>query len=245
MKLFFPKVGRCCHAIVSTYGGGIVRGDALHLDLQCGADTCLYLTSTGYMQVYKGCSSSTIRGVLKDNAVVVFHGRPVVPHAQSDFKQSAHWELQSSSTLFSVDWLLPGRTARGEDFAFEQFSSELKISVNGGQTFLDRFLVRPQAQSMDSQSAFGGYKALLTITLLGPRAEPVAEALAQHFHKPLGPRRAEYAPEVLVSFGPLPKGGHQLRAAAAERRLLEEVERKFFDVLQVAEVLDFDPLCHL
>ena len=245
MKLLHPRVDDWCHTIVATYGGGLVDGDAPGLELRCGQGCRLYLTSPSFTQVFQGQAQLLLEGRLEGDAVVLYHGLPVVPHAASGLSQRSRWRLDARSTLVTVDWLVSGRSARGENYLYNEVDLELRVEREGETLLLDRLRSRPNAEGTYLPSLFGGYEASLIVTLVGPAIGSVAEKLAELWNTQVGPLRAEAAPDRLVNLTPLPKGhGYQLRAVAKERRFLDEVERSVFALLQGEGVLAFDPLSH-
>lgn len=245
MKLLHPRVDDWCHTIVATYGGGLVDGDAPGLRLRCGEGCRLYLTSPSFTQVFQGQAQLRLEGRLEGDAVALFHGLPLVPHAASGLSQRSRWSLGPGSTLVVVDWLVSGRTARGESYLYSEVDLELRIERDGQTLLLDRLRSRPDVEGVFLPSLFGGYGASLIVTLVGPAIGSVASRLARRWNTEVGPRRAVEPPQRLVNLTPLPRGhGYQLRAVAVERRFLDEVERSLFDLLQDEGVLTFDPLSH-
>ncbi|MCA9795694.1 MAG: urease accessory protein UreD, partial [Candidatus Eremiobacteraeota bacterium] len=146
LKLFHPLVGRWCHTIVTSYGGGLVDGDRPWLSVVCGPDTRLYLTSPGFTHVFKGTAEQHLQADLRGDAVLVCHNPPLVPHADSKLRQRSHFRLEAESSLVVIDWLLPGRTARGEHFDYEELELELRIECDRQLLLLDRISSRPGQQ---------------------------------------------------------------------------------------------------
>lgn len=236
LKLFHPRVDDWCHTIAATYGGGLVSGDRPCLGLRCGPDTRLYLTSPGFTQVYKGEAKLLLDADLEPGSLAVYHGLPLVPHEDSRVSQRSTWRLASGASLVAIDWLLPGRVARGERFRYQEVETELRLERDGRLILLDRLRSEP------ARHPFGPYEVLLSVTLVGPALEPVREQLEARWNKTLGPSRATTPPERLINLAPLPAEGHQLRAMARERLHLEEVERSVFEALSECGLLTFDPL---
>lgn len=241
LKLFCPRVEDWCHTVISSYGGGMVDGDDLQLRLSVGEGCKLYLTSSGFTQVYKGRSSFEVTAEVGAGAVVVHHGLPLVPHAESSFAQQTRWILAPEAALVSVDWLLPGRVESGERFQFEELLTTLRITRGEKLVLNDAFRAVPGEQTPLANSLFGRYEALLTVNFMGALVEPVARALALFWNSDIGPVRSAQAPDRIVNVSPLPRGGYQLRAAALCRRDLLEVERSLFGEMQALGLLDFDP----
>ena len=54
LKILNPRLDApYCTAILSSYGGGLVAGDQVHLQICCGAGATLFLGTQAFTKVYK------------------------------------------------------------------------------------------------------------------------------------------------------------------------------------------------
>ncbi|MDQ3001121.1 MAG: urease accessory protein UreD [Fibrobacterota bacterium] len=174
----------CCQVYISNYGGGLVDGDSVRMKVDCLPGSRLYLGTQSSTKVYKGqgkggCSQETI-GTLHANAMVVVGPDPVVPFADSRYRQAQSWEVHPEADLVLFDWLQPGRAARGEVFAYEIVRSEIRVTRPGGAPLIsERFATEPGSQDPFRCGHFGDFQSFLSVYLVGPRALRLAESLEE------------------------------------------------------------------
>jgi urease accessory protein len=184
LKIINPTApgGRACHAVLASYGGGLVAGDSIRLRVHCAADSRLLLTTQANTRIFKSIdgrrAEQLIEGHVADNALAVVLPDPLVPQAHSRYHQAQHWHLAASATLLLADWWHAGRTDLGEKFAFTTFATELRVSVAGRLALLDRFALRPEQHLATSQATFGPYHTALSLYLVGPPAGARFQQLA-------------------------------------------------------------------
>jgi urease accessory protein len=174
LKIINPAApaGPACHAVLASYGGGLLAGDSLRLRVHCEAGSRLLLSTQANTRIFKSIdgrqAEQLTEGHLAENALAVVLPDPLVPQADSRYHQAQHWHLASTATLLLADWYHAGRTDLGEKFAFTAFNTELRVSVAGRLTLLDRFALRPDEHLATSQATFGPYHSALSFYLVGP-----------------------------------------------------------------------------
>lgn len=247
-----PQEG-CCQIFVSNYGGGLVDGDSIKMNVECLAGSRLYLGTQSSTKVYKGngkggCVQETI-GTIHANAMAVVCPDPVVPFAGSAFRQIQSWEVHPDSDLILFDWLQPGRSARGEVFAYDRLRSEIRITRPGGLPVLtERFDMEPGVQDPYRCGHFGAFRSLLCVYLIGPRALELGEALEPGL---LGLNRSgqdlrtadagSTDTSIWVGAGKREGVGYMIRALGGERRDLQPLHEMIFAALSDAAWLGFNP----
>jgi len=189
LKIINPAApaGSACHAVLASYGGGLVAGDSIRLRVRCEAGSHLLLSTQANTRIFKSIdgrqAEQLTEGHVAENALAVVLPDPLVPQADSRYHQTQHWHLADSATLLLADWWHAGRTDLGEKFAFTNFATELRVSVAGRLTLLDRFALRPGEHLATSQAVFGPYHTALSLYLIGPPGgvhfQRIAEALRQ------------------------------------------------------------------
>jgi urease accessory protein len=189
LKIINPAApaGPACHAVLASYGGGLVAGDSIRLRVHCEAESRLLLSTQANTRIFKSIdgrrAEQLTEGHVAENALAVVLPDPLVPQTASRYHQAQHWHLAESATLLLADWWHAGRTDLGEKFAFTTFATELRVSVAGRLTLLDRFALRPEEHLATSQATFGPYHTSLSLYLIGPPTgtcfQQVAAALRQ------------------------------------------------------------------
>ncbi|KXS16963.1 hypothetical protein M427DRAFT_54996 [Gonapodya prolifera JEL478] len=123
---------------VLTYGGGVVSGDAVSLDVEVGDGTGLVLLSQGSTKIFKRRRDTTdnlsevawwtIDCKVNPGGVLVVGMDPVAPFAGSLFRQHLKITLANhTSGVVAIDWVTSGRGTRGERWAFNGYESKVEL----------------------------------------------------------------------------------------------------------------------
>jgi urease accessory protein len=253
LKIINPAApaGPACHAVLASYGGGLVAGDSIRLRVRCEPESRLLLSTQANTRIFKSLdgqqAAQITEGHVAENALVVVLPDPLVPQADSRYRQAQHWHLADSATLLLADWWHAGRTDLGEQFAFTTFATELRVSVSGRLVLLDRFALRPAEHLATSQATFGPYHTALSLYLVGPpdgaRFQQIAAALHQlppagqtDLHASLAGR------PYVVAVTQARENVLLVRALGMSRLDLEPVYRAMSAALAGEELLGFDAL---
>ena len=240
-----------CHAVLASYGGGLVAGDSIRLRVRCEADTRFLLTTQANTRIFKSIDGSLTEqlteGYLADNALAVVLPDPLVPQAASRYHQSQHWHLAPGATLLLADWWHAGRTDADEKFAFTTFSTELRVSVAGRLALLDRFALRPEVHLATSQATFGPYHSALSLYLVGPPGGAQFQRLAAALRQLPPPGQTELHASLagrpyLVAITQARANVLLVRALGMSRLALEPVYQAVSAALEGEELLGFSPL---
>lgn len=171
------RIGRCltlgdaAYVIIVCSGPGVFPGDALRQVVHVGAGARVVLASQAALQVHPGTSAALSalsasspgpaiveqRYTLEENAELHGHWDPVIPFAGARLAQHIELSMPQSARLLWTDGLMAGRVARGEAWAFDAISHELRLAVDGRLRYLERYDIAP------CDCAQGG-----------PRDEPIA-----------------------------------------------------------------------
>lgn len=252
LKIINPKAaGPACHAVLASYGGGLLAGDCLRLRVRCEAGSRLLLTTQANTRIYKSVdgrrAEQLTEGHLADDTLAVVLPDPLVPQAASRYHQAQHWHLHPGATLLLADWYHAGRTDLGEQFAFTDFQTELRVSVAGRLALLDRFALRPAEHLATSPATFGPYQSALALYLVGPPESPRFRALAAALRQlPPAGQTALHATlagrPYVVAVAPARPNVLVARALGLSRLALEPVYRAVAAALAGEELLGFNPL---
>ena len=191
LKLLNPRAAEgYCPVILSSYGGGLVEGDAVGLEVRCGPGAALFLGTQALGKVYRcpagaGCRQE-LRGAVADGGTAVVMPDPVVPFAGSIYRQRQRWSLHGDAVLLLVDGHTAGRVLRGERFAYREYRSDIDVLVDGRTVLLERYRSRPGELPPDSPGAFGSATAFLSACAVGRadsrRFRSLAERLEESIH---------------------------------------------------------------
>lgn len=207
---------------------GILQGDTLASNVRVEEGAALLLTSPSASRVFRmkgGTARSEQHFSVGAGAWLEFWPEPLVPHLGSSFHQRTEISVAKGGGLFFADYVLPGRLARGEVWAWERLCLELRLRVGGELILQERFeqtgaelrRLATLAGSPDG-AAFGN--VMICSSLPGADDEWKAAVSALH------------GPDVQVGLSVLRGAGggcHSLKLVAANgdvlRRTMREVRR--------------------
>jgi urease accessory protein len=236
LRLLTPtNHGRAAWVYTSSYGGGLVDGDHIALDIDVGPGAAALVSTQASTKVYRSerGATSDLRARVADEGLLVVMPDPVVCFASSRYRQTIRLDLAASAGLALVDWLSSGRCASGERWAFHEYTSKLVARVDGKLVVHDALALR--AGDGDLAARLGRFDVLAFALLLGTPLRSTAAAIVSDVSRlPIRIRE-----DLLVAASPLGDGGCLLRLAG---RSVEEVGsglRRYLAVLP--SLLEDDP----
>ena len=240
LKLLTPNNhGTYAWVYSATFGGGLVDGDTVALDVEVHPGAGGLLATQASTKVYRaesslrGCRQTLAANVAEGGSLVVLPD-PVSPFAGSRFTQRSEVHLAADASLLLVDAFSCGRAAHGERWDFARYASTTRVHREGRLVFHDPVLLDPAHGALGER--LGRFEALATVIVVGERFAPLtASLLASAQGTPLT-RRAD----VLVSASPLSaSGGAVARIAATSVERLTTALRAL--LRNLPEILGDDP----
>jgi urease accessory protein len=216
--------GPCVWAYTTTYGGGLLAGDAVDLQVQVEAGASLFLGSQASTKIYRSPDGIPTRQRFQlqvaDDAVAVVLPDPVTPFAEAVHEQEQELRLSAGAALIWSDGVTSGRAARNERWSCTRHRTRLRLFVADRLVLhegldLSAGLSRPLVERM------GSIGAMSTMLIGGPALRGRAEALlAECAARPLPAAGA-----ALVTAAPLAGWGSVVRIAAPQRETLDQTVR--------------------
>ena len=206
LRLLTPRNhGRAAWIYTSTYGGGLVDGDALRLDLEIGADAAALLATQAATKVYRSPrgTSMSMTARVGERALLVAAPDPVVCFRGASYRQDQRIDLAETGGLVFIDWLTSGRHAAGERWSFDRYASRLAISRQGRRVLLDALAL----DAAGLANRMGRFDVALVAIVLGPALVPHAESVLARVAATSIARRAR----LLVGASAIAGGGCLLR----------------------------------
>ncbi len=225
--------GHAAWVVLATFGGGLVDGDSIHLDVDVGPGAAGLLGTQASTKVYR-CPTSTCRqstrAAVAAGALLVMIPNPVACFAAARYEQSLSLDLAAGASLVLVDAFTAGRSARGERWAFHRYAARTAVSLAGAPLVHDSILLDPAHGELGAR--LGRFDAFATVVLTGPRAAALAAAARD---LPVPTRRAP----LLQAVSPLGDDGAVVRIAGES---IEEVTKAVRARLAgLGELLGDDP----
>jgi urease accessory protein len=224
----------------SSFGGGLVDGDRLSLDVEVGEGAAAFLSTQASTKVYRSERGTRARLHARIGAggLLVSLPDPVVCFAESRFEQEQTFDLAGDAALVALDWVTSGRRESGERCSFAHYCSRLVVRVDGRLMMHDALALR--REDGDLAGRLDRFDVLAVAVVVG-------EHVMAHGHTLLadaGRGVVEKRPQQIVVASPLEDRrvgtvGVILRVAG---RSVEEVGRTLRESLAfVPDLLGDDP----
>jgi urease accessory protein len=227
--------GHAAWIYTSTYGGGLVDGDAISLQVSVGPRACAFLSTQASTKIYRSPHGTCVEmhARVDTDGLLVAVPDPVVCFAASRYRQLQHIELARGSGLVLVDWMSSGRRASGERWAFEEYVSRTVVRYDGRLVLHDATALR--AVDGDLAARIGRFDVLALVVLAGAVTQNEAAAIVSHVNQQPIERNADE----LISASALSTTGCVVRVAG---RSVEQVGRRLRELLRfVPALLGDDP----
>jgi len=230
LKWLTPRSGGgAAWLFAASYGGGLVGGDRLDLEVRVEAGASAFLSTQASTKVYRSAAGAEValRARVAPGGLLVSVPDPVVCFADSSYRQTQRFELEAGAGLVAVDWMTSGRLGSGERWAFVDYASTTTLHVDGRLAMHDA--VRLSRRDGDLAIRLGRVDVLALAVIAGDSLA-IEAARAVDAVAGIGPARR---PEVMVSASALPGGGGCVIRLAGTR--VEAVRER------VRALLDFVP----
>ena len=214
LRLLTPQnQGSAAWVYMSTFGGGLVDGDALKIKINVGADATAVLLSQSATKVYRSevGSSQILEGQIQKGATLYSIPDPIFCFEGSNFSQVQRYNLEESASLLLVDTLHSGRYGNGERWAFDRFKSHIEVQRNSLPLFNESTVLDPLAGKISARQ--GRFNSLSTVLFIGKDLEVIGREImaALSVEKP-SPRA-----DLVVTASPLTREGVVLNGRINKR----------------------------
>jgi urease accessory protein len=236
LRLLTPaNHGHASWIYTSTYGGGLVDGDAMSLNVTIGARACAFLSTQASTKVYRSPHGTNVEmsADVRDDGLLIIVPDPVVCFAASRYRQVQQVDLTSRAGLVLVDWVTSGRRASGERWVFDEYSSRTTVRHSGRLVVHDAVALRADDGNLATRT--GRFDVLALLVIAGVSLQREAAALASHINSEPLTRRAD----LLLSAAAMGETGCVIRMAG---RSVEQVGARLRQFLGfVPALLGDDP----
>jgi urease accessory protein len=209
----FPGT-RAATVCLVTFGGGLIDGDAIDVDLKVDTGATLVVFTQATTKAFRGASRQNIRAEVHGTLVLL--PDPVACFARARFTQRVDITLHGEGAAVNLDGFTSGRAAFGDRWAFD--AVDLATTIRDGN---GKFLVRDALRLDDADGPIGArtdrFEAFATVLAVGPRVAAVARGL-------LAPSIVTH--EVVAAPSPLATGAIARIAATSPAHALAEARRR-------------------
>lgn len=222
-RLLLPRHrGPAVWAYQGNYGGGLLAGDLLHLDVDLAAGTRLMLGTQASTKIFRSDDGRPAQQGLHAHcgpgSVLLAVPDPVCTFAGARYQQDLYIDLAGDASLLLLDWCTAGRSGRDAAWAAD-YRSRTRISTSGSTLIDERIHL-----TGDAGQPWAGMRILASLWLLGPALAPMVARLLPLATAPL-------SGEVLESVSPL-RGGCVWRLAGSRTEPVLERVHGLLDGLQ-------------
>jgi len=236
LRLLTPaNHGHAAWVYTSNYGGGLVDGDRVVIDVEVEPAAAAFVSTQASTKVYRSPrgTSAELRARVGPDGLLIVAPDPVACFAGARYRQVQRFQLANSGALVLIDCILSGRCAAGERWAFSEYRSLIEISLG------DRLLVHDglalRASDGDLPKRLGRFDVLaVAVVVGGALRDEAAAVLAAASRYPVA-RRADQ----IIMASPLGEDGCILRLAGTSG---EQAARTLRELLRfIPERLGDDP----
>lgn len=171
LKLISPprnhQQDRSVLVFLLSYGGGLVGGDSVNLAIQVQHDARLSIVTQGHTKIFKSASPDivtrqTLNVAVEDGAALCLLPDPVQPFAESVYEQTQIFRLSGpGASLFLLDWVTQGRSARGEDWDLVKWIGRNEVWWSSGDAATTTTTTTANTTAAQSKGGGGGDGRLL------------------------------------------------------------------------------------
>ncbi len=156
------------HIYLMSSAGGILQGDRIKIVVDAGKNTSSRITTQAATKIYRmehGFASQTVSLCAHPGSYVEFLPHQLIPFKSSRFFQEVMLAVSHDSTVVYSESLSAGRTASGENFAFDVcFLRMTARDMDGSILFSDVCCMEPE--KMAYELLFGGKTIWSTIYII-------------------------------------------------------------------------------
>ncbi|KAI0600409.1 UreD urease accessory protein-domain-containing protein [Biscogniauxia sp. FL1348] len=179
-----------------SYGGGLVGGDRVNLSVEVQSNARLSIVTQGHTKVFQSITPDIVtrqrlQVTIRRGAALCLLPDPVQPFERSVYEQIQIFKLDSGASLYLLDWLTQGRTARGENWSLTHWvgRNEVWASTEGSDA-KGRLLVRDAiildgaagpTRSQSLRDSMHGHAIIGTMVLRGPMTKSLGQFFLSEF----------------------------------------------------------------
>lgn len=225
LRLLTPKNhGHAAWIYTSSYGGGLVDGDAITIQATIGTGATAFLSTQSATKVYRSPRGTevTLHADVGENGLLVTVPDAVVCFAGSRYRQTQRVNLAAGAGLILLDWVTSGRRESGERWVFDEYLNRTVVRLDGRLVVHDAMALR--ASDGELVNRMGRYDVLAGAVVIGRLLEGDIERIVAR----VGDEPVQRHDDGLIAVAPVAGAGCVLRVAG---RSIEDVDRTLRDLL--------------
>ncbi len=219
--------GSAAWVYAATYGGGLVGGDTIDIDIAIQAGAHAFVSTQASTKIYRSArpTSQRLRADIADNGLLVLLPDPISPFAASRYSQEQQLTLSVDASLVAVDWMTAGRVRSGERWAFTSYAATTVLKRKNRVIWHDAMRLSPDDGEIAER--MGRFNVLASSVAIGPAVGAAARRLVGAIGEAPVVTRAN----LLLSAAPLDDDGVLLRVAGTSAQQVSEVLRQHLNFI--------------
>jgi urease accessory protein len=178
LRLLMPaNHGHAAWIYSSSFGGGLVDGDHIAMDIDVGRGAAAFISTQASTKIYRSPhgTSAEMRARVAADGLLVVAPDPVVCFSGARYRQTQTFELADRGALVLLDWVSSGRHVAGERWAFDEYHNQITVRVDGRLLVHDALALR--AADGNLRERLGRFNVLAVAVLAGAPLAAAASAL--------------------------------------------------------------------
>ncbi|CAG8630480.1 10813_t:CDS:1 [Cetraspora pellucida] len=196
LKFLTPKVHIPYLAAVYflSYGGGMVSGDSICIDIETFQNVNLMLLTQGSTKIYKqraqkesihdsseclqaepknlsSVTRQSLNAYVHESSLLLQLPEPTTCFRDAEYVQSQIFSLENGASVVILDWFTSGRMSRGERWEFARYESGVNLLI-GGKLVLRDVVLLQNGDYNNNCASFMKNKDENNINNLNRRLEP-------------------------------------------------------------------------
>jgi urease accessory protein len=159
--------------------GGLFGGDRLTIRVVAEAGSEVHLTTPAATKVCRTESNGALETVelrLGKGVYLEYLPEPVIPYAGSRYRQDLVVDLEDQAIFVMAETITPGRTARGELFAYTLLERRATARRGRAELFADAIRLEPGRWLPSRFGVLGSFTYFSSFLVIAPSIEPSALA---------------------------------------------------------------------
>lgn len=194
LRPIFPGTNSAAVCVV-TFGGGLVGGDEIELDVEVGAGATLVVFTQSSTKVFRGTAHQKLRAKVEGTLVLL----PDLVSAffAARYTQRVDVELGKDGACIVLDGFTSGRAAFGDRWAMTSLDLRTKVTDHEGRAlFVDALHFDGADGSLADRA--GRFEAFATLAAIGQRIAPIIDGIQR---EPVAPP----SDDLVIASSPLPR----------------------------------------
>lgn len=166
--------GTACAVCVLTFGGGLVDGDTIDVDVKVEPGATLMLFTQATTKAFRGTTRQSIRADVDGGTLLVLCD-PVACFAGARYDQTTDIVLHGEGSCVVLDGFTAGRVAYGDRWSFDRLSLATRVERDGRVLLRDALVLDAMHGAIDAR--MDRFEAFATVTAIGARVKPLTSSI--------------------------------------------------------------------